>query len=141
MGSGQLSIHTNYNVSYPVRRTGKHGETTLMNQRKLFVQDLTVLVDVEANPGPDQLLNEIVSRSAQERVTGIELFAMNNNGIMIHFVLFVLALPFPATFFLLLRIMECSRPVVAELESVLERKSTEYRHYLIFIIIHLTLLR
>ena len=39
-------------------------------------------MDVEANPGPDQLLNEIVSRSAQDQVTGIELLAMNNNGTM-----------------------------------------------------------
>lgn len=51
-------------------------------QRKLFVQDLTVFMDVEANPGPDQLLNEIVFCSAQDRVTGIELSTMNNNGIM-----------------------------------------------------------
>ena len=37
--------------------------------------------------------------------------------------------------------MEFSRPVVPELESVLERKSTKYRHYVIFIIMHLAPLR
>lgn len=37
--------------------------------------------------------------------------------------------------------MESSRPVVAELESVLERKSTECRCYVIFIIFHTALLR
>ena len=39
-------------------------------------------MDVEANPGPDQLLNEIVSCSAQNQVTGIKLLAMNSNGMM-----------------------------------------------------------
>ena len=58
-----------------------------------------------------------------------------------NFMLFAPALPFPATFSLLLRIMEFSKPVVAELESVLEGKSTEYCHYVILIIIHPDLLR
>ena len=53
-----------------------------MLQRKLFIQDLTVFMDMEANQRPDQLLNEIVSCSARDQVTGIELLAMNNNGIM-----------------------------------------------------------
>lgn len=70
-----VDLSRNY-VNCPVRRTGKHGETTLILQRKLFVrswfQDLTVFMDVEANPGPDQLLNEIVFCSAQDRVTGID---------------------------------------------------------------------
>ena len=78
----RVDLSRNYDVNYPVRRTGKHGETTLTLQRKLFVQDLTICMDVEANPGPDQLLNEIVSCSAQNQVTGIKLLTMNSNGMM-----------------------------------------------------------
>lgn len=37
---------------------------------------------MERNPGPDHLLNEIVSCSARDQVTGIKLPAMNSNGIM-----------------------------------------------------------
>lgn len=50
--------------------------------RKILISWFTVFMEVEANPGPDQLLNEIVFCSAQDRVTGIELSTMNNNGIM-----------------------------------------------------------
>lgn len=78
----RADLSRNYNVNYPVRRTGKHGEITLTLQRKLFVQDLTIFMDVKANPGPDKLLNEIVSCSAQDQVTGMKLLAMNNKGIM-----------------------------------------------------------
>lgn len=67
----RADLSRNYNVNYPVRRTGKHGETTLTLQRKLFVQDLTIFMDVEANQGPDQPLNEIISCSTQGQVTGI----------------------------------------------------------------------
>ena len=64
----RLDLLRSYNVNYPLRKTGKHGDTTLILQRYLFAQDLTICMDVKANPGPEKQ-DEIVSRSALVQIS------------------------------------------------------------------------
>ena len=72
-----MVLSRNHNINFPLRKTGKHGDTTLALQGKIFVQDLTIFMDVKANPGPEQL-NETSSRNASTR--GILKLSATNNG-------------------------------------------------------------
>ena len=53
----RVYVSRKYNINFPLRRTSKHDDTTLALQGKIFVQDLTIFMDVKANPGPNQLDN------------------------------------------------------------------------------------
>ena len=114
-------------------------------KRKLFVQDLTIFMDVEANPGPDQLLNGIVSRSAEDQVTGIKLLGINNNGIMTYYSseLRALCSSLGVPRYVYLTIKDCGilKTRRTRAGKRVERRSTKYRHYVMLITIHAVLLR
>ena len=56
-----VEIHSNHRRNLPVLKTTKRGSTVLILPNRLFQTDLTIHMDVKANPGPEIHRNRNVS--------------------------------------------------------------------------------
>ena len=63
-----VNLLPHHNSNYPLHKTTKHGYTTLALPARLFVMDLTISMDVSANPGP---VNSEITISPRRLSNGI----------------------------------------------------------------------
>lgn len=75
--SKRVKIQSKFNITFPVQKASKRGQTTLALPEKLFVLDLTVFLDVHKNPGP-----EMQTASFRSSLAPVNLNLHANNGVI-----------------------------------------------------------
>ena len=71
-----VKFQAKFNISFPVQKESKRGQTTLALPAKLFVLDLTVFLDVQKHPGPD-----LQTAFSRPNLALVNLSSPVNNGV------------------------------------------------------------
>ena len=66
----RMDCNSNSDIVFPISKITKHGMVTLALLSRTFLMDLTVHMDVEANPGPETV-------TAARNATGSKLLNLN----------------------------------------------------------------
>ena len=75
-----VNLLSHLNINYLLHKTIKHGYTTLVLPARLFVMDLTISMDVSANPGPVNSEITISPRRLRNGIADLNSPAKKANG-------------------------------------------------------------